>query len=38
MIESDRIIVFGRFHCVRDPRNIEMMLREREEPKNRSKG
>ena len=38
MIEDDQVIVFGLFHCARDPRNIKMMLREREEPKNRSKG
>jgi toxin ParE1/3/4 len=32
MIEDDRIIVFGLFHCARDPRAIRRKLRDREEP------
>ena len=32
MIQADRIIVFGLFHCARDPRTITTRLRDREEP------
>ena len=31
MIKDDAIIVFGVFHCARDPRTIRMKLRDREE-------
>jgi len=31
-IEDDQIIVFGLFHCVRDPRTIRAKLRGRKEP------
>jgi len=32
MIKDDQIVVFGLFHCARDPRIIRMKLRDREEP------
>lgn len=31
-IEGNEIIVFGLFHCVRDPRTIRVKLRNRDEP------
>jgi toxin ParE1/3/4 len=31
MIKDDQIIVFGVFHCARDPHTIRMKLRDREE-------
>ncbi len=31
-IEGDEIVVFGLFHCARDPRTIRRKLRAREEP------
>jgi hypothetical protein len=31
MIKEDQVIVFGLFHCPRDPRTIRMKLRGREE-------
>ena len=31
MIKDDQIIVFGFFHCARDPRTIKAKLRDREE-------
>ena len=34
-IESNDIIVFGLFHCARDPRSIRSTLREREDPESR---
>lgn len=33
MIKDDQIIVYGLFHCARDPRTIRMKLKDREEPK-----
>ena len=32
MIKEDQIIVYGLFHCARDPRSIKMKLQDREEP------
>ena len=32
MMKDDQIIVFGLFHCARDPRTIRVKLRDREEP------
>lgn len=32
MIKGDQIIVFGLFHCARDPRTIRTKLQEREGP------
>ena len=32
MIKDDQTVVFGLFHCARDPRTIRMKLRDREEP------
>jgi toxin ParE1/3/4 len=32
-IEGNTIIVFGAFHCARDPRTIGAKLRDRNEPK-----
>lgn len=32
MIQADKIIVSGLFHCARDPRTIRTKLRDREEP------
>lgn len=32
-IQGEEIIVFGLFHCARDPRNIGMKLQERESPR-----
>ncbi len=32
-IEDKQIIVFGIFHCARDPHTIRTKLRERDEPK-----
>lgn len=32
-IEDDTIIVFGVFHCARDPRTVGSKLRDRNEPK-----
>lgn len=29
MVEDDQIVVFGLFHCARDPRTIRANLRER---------
>ncbi len=31
MIENDQIIIFGLFHCARDPRSIRTKLQDREE-------
>ena len=31
-IQGDEIVVFGLFHCARDPRTIRARLRDREEP------
>jgi plasmid stabilization system protein ParE len=31
-IEGSEIIVFGLFHCARDPRTIRVKLRDRDEP------
>lgn len=31
VIKDDEVIVFGLFHCARDPRTIRMKLRDREE-------
>lgn len=31
-IESSQIIVFGLFHCARDPRTIKSTLQDRKEP------
>ena len=31
VIKDDQVIVFGLFHCARDPRTIRMKLRGREE-------
>ncbi len=31
-VEDDRIIVFGLFHCARDPRTVKAKLRDRQEP------
>jgi len=31
MIKNDQIVVFGLFHCARDPRTIRTKLRDREE-------
>jgi toxin ParE1/3/4 len=31
VIKDDQVIVFGLFHCARDPRTIRMKLRDREE-------
>jgi toxin ParE1/3/4 len=33
VIKDDQIIVFGLFHCARDPRTIRTKLGTREEPK-----
>lgn len=33
VVRSDQIIVFGVFHCARDPRTVKAKLRDREEPK-----
>ncbi len=30
--EDDQIVVFGLFHCARDPRTIKAKLRNRQEP------
>jgi hypothetical protein len=32
MVEDDQIVVFGLFHCARDPRTIKAYLRDRQEP------
>jgi len=32
MVENDQIVVFGLFHCARDPRTIQAKLRDRQEP------
>jgi plasmid stabilization system protein ParE len=32
MIENNQVIVFGLFHCARDPRTIAKKLQDREEP------
>ncbi len=32
MMEDDQIIVFGLFHCARNPRAIRMKLRDRKKP------
>ena len=32
-IEDDTVIVFGVFHCARDPRTVGAKLRDRNEPK-----
>ncbi|MDO8140638.1 MAG: hypothetical protein Q6358_03990 [Candidatus Brocadiales bacterium] len=32
-IEDKQIVVFGLFHCARDPRTIKAQLRNRDEPK-----
>ncbi len=29
LIKGDRILVFGLFHCARDPRSVKKKLRER---------
>lgn len=29
MVKDDQIIVFGLFHCARDPRNVKRKLRKR---------
>ena len=34
MMDGNKIIVFGFFHCARDPRAIGTKLRDRDEPKN----
>ncbi len=34
MIEDEQIIVFGLFHCARNPRTIRTKLRDREKPEN----
>lgn len=31
VVKDDHVIVFGLFHCARDPRTIRMKLRDREE-------
>ncbi len=31
-IQGDEIVVFGLFHCARDPRTIRRKLRDRKEP------
>lgn len=31
VVKDDQVIVFGLFHCARDPRTIRMGLRDREE-------
>jgi toxin ParE1/3/4 len=31
VVKNDHVIVFGLFHCARDPRTIRMKLRDREE-------
>jgi len=33
-IKDDQIIVFGLFHCARDPRTIRTKLQDRQEPEN----
>jgi len=32
MIKDDQIVVFGLFHCARDPRAIRAKLHDRETP------
>lgn len=34
VVEDDRIVVFGLFHCARDPRTIKTKLRYRQKPEN----
>jgi len=34
MIEDEHIIVFGLFHCARNPGTIKMKLHDREKPEN----
>lgn len=33
-VEGDQIVVFGLFHCARDPRTIKAKLQDRQESKN----
>jgi plasmid stabilization system protein ParE len=34
-VEDDQIIVFGLFHCARDPRTVKGELRDRQQPESR---